>query len=111
METFKFFQIRVPYRHANRGYYMEVWNDDDASAPPQHTFETGEPVWLHSDMMGRTEFPIWWITIFERSTNNEWFVRLRSDRVENVYTDYHESLVHNLVALPPMLRIALEASD
>lgn len=108
---FNYFQIRVPYRHAKRGYFMDVWSDDDANAPVQHTFEGDEPVWLHSDMLGRTEFPIWWIIVFERSINNEWFVRLRSDRVENDKTTIHECLVHNLVALPPMLRIAIEASD
>lgn len=108
---FKYFQIRVPYEHARHGYFMDVWNDDVETTGLMHTFETGEPVWLRSDMMGQTEFPIWWIYEFELSINNSWCVLLNSDRESNENTRYHECPVHNLVALPPMFRIAIEASD
>lgn len=107
---FDIFDIRKANVESAVGHSMDVWLDPHVGAPPLHTFESNEPVYLKTEPGDRTVGPMWWIERFERGPASEWHVRVRSQRVPTYDTDWKISPVHALVPIPVMLRLALEIS-
>jgi len=98
-----------PYGRADTPTQLEIWSADTPMRdPPDFVFDLGDPVRIQGE-----DQKIWFVDSFERAkkVQSEAMVFLRDSSVVSRKTNW--TAVHPLrvVALPPMLRLAVAASD